>query len=468
VNDHTMVIDGKAVAPTETFGVINPATGKVFAHAPDCSPEQLDHAMRAAAAAFPGWQIDMELRRHALLAAAEAIEDAAGELAPLLTAEQGKPLADARFEVGLTAAGLRHTAELDLPREILQDDQHTRIEVGHGPMGVIAAITPWNFPLGLATLKIGPALLAGNTVVLKPSPFTPLSTLALGEIVQDLFPPGVLNVISGRDPLGAQMTEHPVPRKISFTGSVATGKRVAAAAAPDLKRLTLELGGNDAAILLEDVDLDAFADRLLWGALVNCGQICLAIKRIYAPRARYAEVVEALTDRARSIVVGDGMAPDTQLGPLNNAPLFARVRDLLAGAVTQGATAAGGGGPEAGDGYFFRPTILSGAVEGMRIVDEEQFGPVLPVIAYDDVEDALVRANASRFGLGGSVWSADLERATAVARRLECGTSWINAHAVPSPMAPIGGHKWSGMGIEGGLPGLLEFTEIKVLHTMKG
>ncbi|MFJ9377244.1 aldehyde dehydrogenase family protein [Streptomyces sp. NPDC101455] len=463
-----MTVNGKDIHAGDTFDVHNPATGRVFAQAPDCSPAGLDEALQAAATAFPLWSADIATRRAALLAAAERIEESAEDLALLLTLEQGKPLPDARFEVQLTALSLRVTATLDVPHEVTRDDDRERIEVLHPPMGVVAVITPWNFPLALAALKCGPALLAGNTVVLKPSPFTPLSTLALGVVLREVLPPGVLNVISGQDPLGARLAEHPVPRKVSFTGSVATGKRVAAAAAPDLKRLTLELGGNDAAVLLDDVDLGAHADSLFWAAFVNCGQLCAAMKRLYVPRSRYTEVVDALADRARALKVGDGMLPDIQLGPLATAPQFARVQELVEEALAGGADAAAGGQRLDGDGYFFAPTILRDLDDGVRIVDEEQFGPVLPVIPYDDVEDALARANGTRYGLNGSVWGADPERAAALAARLECGTSWVNAHAVPTPGVPMGGHKWSGLGVENGLAGLLSFTETKVLHIVRG
>lgn len=463
-----MTVGGKDVHSVDTFGVHNPATGRVFAQAPDCSPAQLDDAVQAAADAFPLWRDDIDARRSALLAAAARIEESAEELATLLTLEQGKPVADARFEVMVTAMTLRGTAALDVPKEVIRDDDEERIEVLHQPMGVVAAITPWNVPLIQAAMKCAPALLAGNTVVLKPSPFTPLSSLALGVVLRDVLPPGVLNVISGPDPLGAQLAEHPLVRKVTFTGSVATGKHVAASAAPDLKRITLELGGNDAGILLDDVDLDAMADKLFWGAFVNCGQICMALKRLYVPRARYTEVVDALADRARSVEVGDGMLPGVQMGPLATAPQFARVQELVSDALAGGATAAAGGRRLDGDGYFFAPTILRDLEDGVRVVDEEQFGPVLPVIPYDDVKEAVARANGTHFGLDGSVWSADPERAATVAARLECGTSWVNTHGIPAPGVPISGHKWSGLGVAGGLAGLLSYTETKVLHVVRG
>ncbi|MCI3949721.1 MAG: aldehyde dehydrogenase family protein, partial [Acidimicrobiales bacterium] len=289
------------------------------------------------------------------------------------------------------------------------------VEVLRKPLGVVAAITPWNFPVSLASWKIAPALLAGNTMVLKPSPFTPLSSLRIGELLRAALPPGVLNVVSGGDALGGWMTAHPVPRKISFTGSVATGKRVAAAAAPDLKRVTLELGGNDPAILLDDVDPDAVVDKVFWAAFANNGQVCSAIKRVYVPEALYGRVVDALADRARAVRVGDGAAEGTELGPVNNRPQFERVAELVDDAVRGGARAVAGGSAREGSGYFFEPTILADVSDGTRIVDEEQFGPALPVIAYRDLDDAVERANATHFGLSGSVWSGDPDRGAEVA-----------------------------------------------------
>ena len=279
------------------------------------------------------------------------------------------------------------------------------------PFGVVGAITPWNYPVMLAAWKIAPALLAGNTVVIKPSPYTPLSTLRLGEILRDVLPPGVLNVVSGGDALGAWITQHPLVRKISFTGSVATGKKVAAAAAPDLKRVTLELGGNDAAIVLPDADPAAIADKIFWGAFTNSGQVCSAIKRVYVHEDSFAALRDELTARAKSVKMGDGFEEGVQLGPINNRPQFERVIDLVDDAKIAGATITAGGAPRPGGGYFFEPTIVTGVAEGVRLVDEEQFGPALPLLTYRDVDDAVERANATSFGLSGSVWSSDVSRA---------------------------------------------------------
>jgi acyl-CoA reductase-like NAD-dependent aldehyde dehydrogenase len=467
MSDFTMTIAGEAAATRATFGVINPATGGVFTQAPECDRDQLDSAMRAAADAFKSWSRDDARRRQALQDCAAAITAKAGELAPVLTQEQGKPLAKAMEEIMGTAFWFQYTSTLEMPLEILADDDTRRIEVRRRPLGVVAAITPWNFPVMLASWKIAPALLAGNTVVLKPSPFTPLTTLKLGEILREVLPAGVLNVVSGGDALGGWMTSHPVPRKISFTGSVATGKKVAAAAAPDLKRVTLELGGNDPAILLPDVDPKAVASRVFWGAFENCGQVCSAIKRVYVPEALYQPLVAELAELARGVQVGNGMEDGTQMGPLNNEPQLRRVGELVEDAKRNGGRIAAGGERLGDSGYFFAPTIVADVSDGTRLVDEEQFGPALPIVAYRTVDEAIAKANATHFGLSGSVWSNDVGRATEIAKELECGTAWVNQHLAILPNTPFGGAKWSGIGVENGTWGLLGFTEIQTVNVAK-
>ena len=468
MTDVSMTIGGERVDAPSTFGVVNPATGEIHAEAPDCSKEQLDQAFDAAAKAFVDWRRDEGARREALKAASAALGAAGDRIGPILTAEQGKPIAAAQMEAMAGGYWLRYFAKLEMPREVIQDDDAAYAEVVRRPMGVVAAITPWNFPIVLASWKIGPALLAGNTMVLKPSPFTPRSTLLMGEILNEVLPPGVLNVVSGGDELGQWMTAHPTPRKVSFTGSVATGKHVNASAAPDLKRVTLELGGNDPAILLDDVDPGDIAEKLYAGAFDNCGQVCSAIKRVYVPEALHDDVVDALSARVAAAKVGDGMDPESDLGPVQNLPQYERVSELVAEALDGGASAATGGAPIDGPGYFFQPTVLTGAAEGTRIVDEEQFGPALPVIPYRDIDDVVDRANATTYGLSGSVWSPDVERAGAVAERLECGTAWVNAHVALGPHQPFGGFKWSGLGVENGPWGLAGFTELQVQYRAKG
>ncbi|GAB3739132.1 aldehyde dehydrogenase family protein [Microlunatus parietis] len=414
MTEPTMISNGVATTAA-TFDVIDPATGEVFAQAPDADRRHLDAAMEAAAEAYRHWRLDESERRRSLLVAAETIEAETDRLARLITLEQGRPLRDARAEVGWAVGWLRYYAGLELRREIVQDDESGFAEVVRRPGGVVAAIAPWNLPLILAVWKFAPALLAGNTVVLKPSPFTPLATLALGELLRDVFPPGVLNIVTGRDPLGAWMTEHPTPWKISFTGSVATGKKVAAAAARDLKHVTLELGGNDPALVLDDADPGRIAADLFTGAFMNSGQNCMVIKRVYVPERQHAALVEALAERANAARVGSGLDDDVDLGPISTRPQFDRVSELVADALAHGAVAAAGGRALDRPGYFFAPTILTGVSDGTRIVDEEQFGPALPVITYRDLDEVVKRVNDGPYGLTASVWSGDPARAAAVA-----------------------------------------------------
>ena len=468
MSNQTMTIAGEATPTAGTFDVINPATGDVFAQAPDATREQLDAAFDAAQKAQIDWKRDEDARRQALRDASAKLFASVGDLAPLLTSEQGKPLDKAAEEVFGAGIWFSYYADLEIAPLQIQDDGNAVAHVHRRPMGVVAAITPWNFPLILASWKIAPALRAGNTMVLKPSPYTPLSTLKMIEILNEVFPSGVLNGVSGGDELGKWMTAHPTPRKVSFTGSVAAGKHVAAAAATDLKRVTLELGGNDPAIILDDVeDPAAVAEKIFWGAFANSGQICSAIKRVYVPEAMHDQVVEALAEQANNVKMGPGTDEGVQLGPINNAPQYERVKELVKDAIDGGATAVAGGAAADGPGYFFQPTILAGAHDGTRIVDEEQFGPALPVIPYRNVDDVISRANATHFGLSGSVWSNDDARASEVADQLECGTAWVNAHLALAPHQPFGGFKWSGVGVENGPWGLDAFTDIQVRYNQK-
>lgn len=464
----SMTIDGKPVDTRDTFDVVNPATGAVEAQAPECTPEQLDQAMESAARAQTAWKRDDDTRRQALRDLADAVDAHQDELTTLLIQETGKPRGVAAAEVASSAPWIRYYADLDWPERVIQDDDTARIEVARRPMGVVAAITPWNGPVGMWTWKIAPALRGGNTVVLKPSPFTPLSTLLLGRIGAEVLPPGVINVVTGGDELGKAMTSHPIPRKISFTGSIPAGRSVAVNAAHDLKRVTLELGGNDAAIVLDDADLEKTAATLFAFSMFNCGQICCIPKRIFVPAGRYEDFVEAFGAAARATVVGDPTDPATAMGPLTTRPQFERVSELVADAVAGGARVVAGGKPVDGAGYFFEPTVFADVAEGTRIVDEEQFGPAIPLLKYDTVDEAVTRANATDYGLSGSVWSADEAKARAVAEQLECGTAWINCHAMLPSHAPFSGAKHSGLGVANGEDGLLSFTEQQVIHTAKG
>lgn len=463
-----LTIGGERVEAKETFAVLDPTTGEVVAQAPSCSPDQLDAAMHAAQQAFHPWSRDEDARRSAMVQLAEAITGASDELAGLVATETGKPGFLAGAEPAICAVWLGYYAAAEIPRTVLRDDETALIEVANRPLGVVAAITPWNFPLALAMWKIAPALRTGNTVVLKPSPFSSLATLRLGELMNEVLPPGVVNVISGDDDLGASMTAHPIPRKVSFTGSVSAGKKVAVSAGADLKRMTLELGGNDPAILLEDVDLAKVAPGLLGAAFFNSGQACALPKRVFVHASRYDEAVEAFAAVATQMAAGMTPAPERTFGPLSTAPQFERVTELLEEAKAEGMTVAAGGHVPEGGGFFVEPTILADATEGHRVVDEEQFGPVLPILRYSDLDEAISRANDTTYGLCGSVWGTDLDAAQKAAERIECGSTYVNTHAELAPSVPFGGAKWSGVGVENGVEGLLAFTDPQTVYVARG
>jgi acyl-CoA reductase-like NAD-dependent aldehyde dehydrogenase len=460
-----LLIAGELRESRDAFPVVNPATEEVVASAPAADAAALGAALDAAVSAKDAWAADETARREALRAAADRLLGAADELARMLTLEQGKPLREARGEVRMMARWLDHFAELDLGEPgVVRDDGRCLVEVRREPVGVVAAITPWNFPLALAAWKLAPALLAGNVVVLKPSPLTPLSTLMAGELLADVVPPGVLSVLAGPEPLGRLLVEHPAVDKVSFTGSIAVGREVAVAAARRLRRDTLELGGNDAAIILDDVDAATVAPQLVACAFVNCGQVCSAIKRLYVPRARMGELIEAIADAAAQLTIGDGLDPATRVGPLVSEAQRERVEALVADALAGGARLHAGGSRLPRRGWFHELTVLETEDPALRVVAEEQFGPVLPVLPFDRVEDAVRLANATRFGLGGSVWGADEERARAIALELECGTVWVNTHVTVHPEQPFGGWKDSGAGLENGPWGLDEFTRVRAVH----
>jgi acyl-CoA reductase-like NAD-dependent aldehyde dehydrogenase len=464
--DYGLIIDNRKMATTATFDISNPATGELVGKAPVATREQLDAAVAAAARAFPAWSRESEARRkQACRDIAGVLAANAGELARLLTMEQGKPLKGmgSEFELGGCMAWAGAQAEFDLPVKVIEDTPQSRVELHRKPLGVVGSITPWNWPLMIAIWHIVPAIRTGNTVVIKPSPYTPLSTLRMIELLASVLPPGVLNAVSGTDELGAWMTAHPEIKKIVFTGSCATGKKVMASAAGNLKRLTLELGGNDAAIVLPDADVEAFAPRIFGGAFINSGQTCAAIKRLYVHESIYDRMCAALTSIAEATPVGNGLDESVMMGPLQNRMQYDKVVALVEDAKARGARVLCGGSAPGGPGFFYPLTLVADIADGTRLVDEEQFGPVLPIIRYRDVDDALRRANTSEFGLSGSVWSTDLEAARAVAERLECGTAWVNKHAAIAPNVPMGGVKASGMGVEFGEEGLAEYTDIQVV-----
>lgn len=462
----SLVIDGRKLAGDRgTLPVIDPALGEAFAECPNASPAQLDEAVAAAGRAFEQWQHSTCAERRALLEAIAArIEQNAPELAEIIVREQGKPLALAHMEVGGAVAWTRATAALELPVELIEDRPGKRIELHRRPLGVVGSITPWNWPLMIAVWHIMPALRAGNAVVIKPSELTPLNTLRLVELIDEVAPPGLVNAVAGGGALGREISGHPGIQKIVFTGSTRTGQDIMRNAADTLKRLTLELGGNDAGIVLPGTDIGAIAEGVFGSAFLNMGQTCAALKRLYVHESQYEDMCRHLVAIAARQKVGNGLDEGTSFGPIQNRDQFERVCELVEDARAAGARILCGGEPLPGKGYFYPPTLVADIADGTRLVDEEQFGPVLPVIRYRDVDEAVRLANASTNGLGGSVWSGDPEAARAVANRLECGTVWINGHAEVLPHCPFGGCKMSGFGVEFGLEGLLEYTRPQLLN----
>lgn len=463
MTERKLLIGGELIAGASTLDVFNPATGEVFQQAPKADKAQLNAAVAAAKAAFPAWSAtDISERKAMLLKLADAIDARLGEFAELLTREQGKPLDQAQGEIFFCSYTLRLIAEMELAPRIIKENVQSKVVEYRKPLGVVAAITPWNFPVLMIANKIAPALLAGNTIILKPAPTTPLTTLLLGELCADIFPAGVVNTLVDENDLGALLTSHPDVNKVAFTGSTATGKKVLASSSDTLKRLTLELGGNDAALVLDDVDIKAVAAQIYNAGTYNAGQICVAVKRVYVPEAMYDEFCEELAKLAKAAVVGEGFETGVQVGPIQNRTQFEKVSQLLAETRQCGNIIAGG---EVLDrpGYFISPAIVRDVKDSDRIVAEEQFAPIVPVLHYADVDEAITRINATDFGLAGSVWGADIDRAAEVAQRIDSGSVWVNSHMALDPSVPFRGAKQSGIGVELGQEGLYEYTQARVV-----
>lgn len=442
----------------ETRSILDPATGQPVGEAPVHTVEDLEQAIAAAEAAQPAWAaLGHDARSAALLKAADAVERSAEELAQLLSREQGKPLngPNARFEVGACAAWLRAAAGTPLDPETVVDDGETRAELHYRPIGVVGAIGPWNWPMMITVWQIAPALRMGNAVVVKPSEYTPLSVLALAKVLNEELPDGLLTVVSGGRDVGEALAGHPGIGKVMFTGSTATGKAIIKSSADTVKRLTLELGGNDAGIVLPDADPKAIAEGLFWGAFINTGQTCAALKRLYVHDSIYDAVCEELTKVAAAMPMGNGLDEVNVLGPLQNRQQFDIVARLVGAARDSGARILLGGNPDPDQpGHFYPATLVADIGNNNPLVTEEQFGPALPIIRYGTVDEAVIMANALDVGLGASVWSADAADARNVAARLEAGTVWINKHGAVDPRIPFGGAKQSGYGLEFGVEGL--------------
>jgi acyl-CoA reductase-like NAD-dependent aldehyde dehydrogenase len=462
-----MLIAGELVDGARTHDVVNPANERVVAAGPVADEGQVGLAIAAAKGAFPEWSgLPVADRAAVLSAIADVVEANADELARLTTLEQGKPLALALADVESGVAFARHFAGLRPGPEIVRDDAEARIEIHRRPVGVVAAILPWNFPFFQAMYKIAPALLMGHTLVVKPAPTTPLNTMLLGELIADVVPAGVLNIVGDDGSVGPQVTTHPDIAKVSFTGSTAVGKAVMRSGADSLKRVTLELGGNDAAIVLDDADVEKVADGLCQWAFFNAGQVCINVKRIFAADAVYDALCEAMARRVNAIRVGDGMDPDTEMGPVRNAKQYDAAQGYLRVARETGRILAQGAVPD-GPGYFVPPTLLTDIADDNSLISEETFGPIRTILRYSDVDDAVHRVNSTRYGLGNSVWGSDIQRATQIAGRLESGTAWVNQHFALQPDVPFGGRKESGLGVEFGVDGLNAFTDIQVINVSK-
>jgi acyl-CoA reductase-like NAD-dependent aldehyde dehydrogenase len=467
--NYTMTAGGKAIPAAGTFPAWNPATKKMIAEVPEGARQHLDAAVTAARTAFESWKrTSVERRQESVRRIGEALEKHAEEFMALLTREQGKPRAGAEWEIMGSVAWLKAMSTMKLDEEVLEDSPERKVVTRHTPLGVVGAIVPWNFPVLLAVWKIAPALLAGNTIVVKPSPFTPLCTLKLGELCRDILPPGVLNVVTGGDELGKGMTSHPDINKIAFTGHTDTGRHVMRSAADTLKRITLELGGNDPAIVLPDVDVAEVTPKLFWAAFANSAQFCNSTKRLYIHESIYEKLRDALVAYARTVKVGDGAEADTALGPIQNEMQYRKVQEYIEDCRANRYRFALGGKVDSGaPGWFIPVTLVDDPPELSRIVREEPFGPILPLLRWSDEADVVARANDTEYGLGASVWGRDLERVQRIGSQLEAGTVWLNEIHQYSPFQSFGGHKQSGIGCENSLHGLAEYTNRQTITLNK-
>ena len=467
MSQYALTIGGKAVTTSKTFDVLNPADETVVAACPEGTPALVDEAVSSARRALSSWAALPDSERVSKLRAiADVIEKHHAELSELVTREQGKTQSGpgANLEVGGAAAWTRVTAGLSIAEETIQDDESGKIVLRRKPVGVVASITPWNWPLMIAVWHVMPAIRVGCTVVIKPSPFTPLSTLRLVDLMNQVLPPGVINSVTGGVEVGNHLTNHPGIDKIVFTGSIATGKKVMGSAAQHLKRVTLELGGNDAGIVLPGTNIEPLLEKLFWGCFINAGQTCAALKRLYVHQDQYDEIVKKFSEYVAKIPVGNGLDPQNLIGPVSNKMQLDKVAAYVDDARARGATIVTGGVRPKSPGFFYPLTVIADAADDMRVVKEEQFGPVIPIVKYKTVDEAIGRANALDVGLGGSVWGNDPQEAARYASRLECGTAWVNQHGTLHPMAPFGGVKCSGIGVEFNIDGLKEYTTVQVIN----
>lgn len=456
--------------PDTRFLSLNPSTLEVIGEVTNTSREEIDAKIEKAKKAQKLWSArpDAE-RKDILLKVAEALQQNSKHLAEWITREQGKPLngPGANFEIQACVGWTQVPASLDLPEEIVFEDDTRKDVLYRNPIGVVAAIAPWNWPLMIAIWQIIPSLRMGNAVIIKPSEYTTFCSLEMIKVINSVLPEDILQVVTGKGDVGGYLTSHPEIGKIMFTGSIATGKKVIEASAKNMARLTLECGGNDAGIILPGLDIAQHIDSIFWGAFLNMGQTCACLKRLYVHENDYEKVVKALADYSSNIPMGNGADESSVLGPIQNKMQYDKIQDLIIDAENIGADFIFTGQKPDLEGYFIPVTLVGNVDNGDRIVDEEQFGPVLPIIKYKTLEEAISKANDSENGLGASVWSDDLDEAQKVATQLEAGTVWINQHGAIHPFVPFGGAKQSGYGVEFGMEGLKAVTVPKVISIKK-
>ncbi|WP_299771575.1 aldehyde dehydrogenase family protein [uncultured Pseudoteredinibacter sp.] len=467
MTEYKLLIGGKLREGVSAIDVINPADETVVAKCAVADEAMLNEAVESAQLAYQSWRkLSFAERGAYIKKLTAAVEENAEDFARILTQEQGKPLAQARDEVMFAQIFANYFADCTIEDKVLSEDDNGRIEVLREPLGVVAGICPWNFPLLISLYKIAPAVMAGNSIIIKPAPTTPLSSLKLAELVADIFPAGVVNIICDNNDLGPAISSHPEIAKVSFTGSTPTGKKIMASASSTLKRLTLELGGNDAAIVLDDVDPKQVAEGIFGAAFLNSGQVCIALKRLYVHDSIYDDLCDEIAKLASAAIVGNGLEDGVQFGPVQNRMQFDKVCSYIESAKANGRIIAGGDVPDA-PGFIVPLTVVRDIEDGATVVDEEPFGPILPIVRYSDLDEVIVRANNSEYGLGGSVWSGNLDRAREVAGQIDSGTVWINQHCAFGPHIPFAPAKESGLGVEWGEEGFHEFTAMKVVNISK-
>lgn len=464
---HTdLIINGQQIQGQGlSFAVINPANESVIAEVASASAGQVNDAVHTALQAFKAWKnVSDDAVKQAFAKIAADIRAEKDEIAQLITLEQGKTIGMAQFEVDAGASWIDYLSSLDIPVETIQEPNGKTIKVYNRPLGVVASVTPWNWPFMIAVWHIFPALKTKNCIINKPSEYTPLSTIKLVEIINRHVPAGVCSIVLGKGEIGQALTEHADVAKVTFTGSTRTGQSILSHSVSSLKSVVLELGGNDAGIVLADADVERAAQGIFASAFLNAGQTCAALKRLYVHESVYEALTEKLVQIANAQVMGDGANPEVTFGPVQNKMQYDKVNALIADAVARGGQVLTASKALPDHGYFIAPALIANVQEGIALVDEEQFGPVLPIIKFNAVDEVLERSNNTQFGLGGSIWSTDLAKAEQIASQMETGTVWINSHSDLSPAAPFGGWKLSGLGYSFGLEGLLLFTHKQAVH----